>query len=153
MNLKTLRERADLDQKSKSVQYISQMNNFINLLEDKDLSEKTITFINSKVEQINNIRAESDLRKRLRKTQGELLQFLTKEYKLVTQNYYRNTWMMVGMGAIGVPIGTTLGLLSDNMGLIGIGLPIGMAIGIGIGVYFDKKAHQNGNQLGIEIKY
>lgn len=153
MELLRVKERAEIDNKSKVSLYINQMNLFLDLVQEKNIIKETISRFNIKIEELNSIKSESELKKKLRKTQGLLLQILTKEHKLVTQNFYRNTWMMVGMGAIGVPIGTAMGLGTKNMGLIGIGLPIGMAIGVVVGLKLDKKAKENGNQLEIEIKY
>lgn len=57
------------------------------------------------------------------------------------------------MAAFGVPLGVALGLILDNMGLIGIGLPIGMLIGLAVGAHMDKKALDEGRQIDFEIKY
>jgi hypothetical protein len=154
MTIKKLVKRSELKSESKTEQYFNQLNNFLNLISEKDLSITVVENTNSQIDRINNIEDNDKLlKKALRKVQNELLRLIVKEDKLVTINYYRNTWMMLGMGAIGVPLGTAFGLANNNMGLIGIGLPIGMAIGIAIGVNQDKKAKKYGNQIDIEIKF
>ena len=60
--------------------------------------------------------------------------------------------MVLGMSAIGLPIGSAFGLLIGNIGLLGLGLPIGMVIGLLIGYRMDKKAQAEGRQLNIELK-
>lgn len=154
MEFKKLNDRPKVKANSKTAAYILQMNNFLDLLTDRKINKEVISRFNEKVERLNNIQGDEKLlKKELRKTQSEMLQILTKEEKLVCKTFYRNTWMMVGMGAIGVPIGTAIGISSGNMALIGMGLPLGMAIGVIVGLRLDKKAKDNGNQLDIEIKY
>lgn len=154
MELKRLNDRPEVKANSKTAAYILQMNNFLDLLKDKKINKEVISRFNEKLDRLNNVQGdEKRLKKELRKTQSEMLQILMKEEKLVCKSYYRNTWMMLGMGAIGVPIGTAIGVSSGNMGLIGMGLPLGMAIGVVAGLRLDKKAKDNGNQLDIEIKY
>ena len=75
-----------------------------------------------------------------------------KELKIVTKNYYRNLWMVLGMSAFGLPLGVAFGLSLGNIGLLAIGLPIGMAIGTLVGSKLDKKALESGKQLDIELK-
>jgi hypothetical protein len=58
-------------------------------------------------------------------------------------------WIALGMSAIGVPIGVTIGLALDQLGFMGIGIGSGLAMGIGIGSAKDNKAKQEGKQLPI----
>ncbi len=78
---------------------------------------------------------------------------MEKELKIVPRNYYRTTWMVIGMAAFGIPMGAAFGASLGNMAFIGIGLPIGMAIGISVGMGMDKKALKEGRQLDLEIKH
>jgi drug/metabolite transporter (DMT)-like permease len=71
----------------------------------------------------------------------------------VTKNHYRNTWLALGMGVFGIPLGVTFGVSLGNMGLLGIGLPIGIVVGLAVGSVLDKKAFEAGRQLDLEIKY
>jgi hypothetical protein len=52
--------------------------------------------------------------------------------------------MSIGMADFGIPFGAVVGAIMENMGFIGIGLPIGMAIGMLIGSGMDKKALEEG---------
>jgi len=61
--------------------------------------------------------------------------------------------MILGMSIFGVPAGIVMGLSMENMGMLGIGLPIGMAVGLAIGTSMDSKAAKEGRQLEFEIKY
>lgn len=79
----------------------------------------------------------------------KLISFLQKNYGYVTQKYYQNQWLAIGMAAFGMPFGVMFGFALDNMAFLGIGLPIGMSIGIAIGTQKDKQAQAEGKQLNI----
>ena len=68
---------------------------------------------------------------------------LQKKHKLVTDNYYTNTYMSYGI-ALGLPFGVVFSQLLKQPAFIGIGLPIGMSIGVAIGTELDKKAKEEG---------
>ena len=89
----------------------------------------------------------------LKQKRFKIIKLLEKELKIVPKNYYRNLWFIVGMSVFGLPLGVAFGISIGNLGLLGIGLPIGMVIGIAVGSGMDKKAHKEGRQLNIEIKY
>jgi hypothetical protein len=57
------------------------------------------------------------------------------------------------MSAFGLPLGAAIGLSVENIGLLGIGLPIGMGIGFVFGSSLDQKALKEGRQLDFEVKY
>lgn len=61
--------------------------------------------------------------------------------------------MALGMVVFGLPLGIAFGTILDNIGLLGIGLPIGMVIGLAVGTGMDKKAKEEGRQLNIEVSY
>lgn len=131
-----------------------QLQNLLNLLEQKKISPETLQKINLETEAINSTSLrDKDLHKMLKEKQNQIIKTLEKDHKIVPRNYYRNIWLAAGMGAFGLPIGVAFGLLIGNIALLSIGLPIGMAIGIGVGTSLDKKAEAEGRQLDIEIKH
>jgi len=119
----------------------------------KDLPNEVITAINNEIEQLNAISdSGKKLRKQVSKAIRNILKLLEKELKLVPKNHHRNLWLAVGMSAFGVPLGVAFGAALDNMGLLGVGLPIGMVIGMAVGTTMDKKAFEEGRQLNLEIE-
>ncbi|OAQ39334.1 hypothetical protein A5893_10645 [Pedobacter psychrophilus] len=110
-------------------------------------------FINDSITVINTSPLiEKDLKILVFKRQTAILKLLQKELKIVPKNHYQTLWMLFGFTAFGLPIGVAFGFLMDNMGLLGIGLPIGMGIGIVVGLLLDKKALKEGRQLDVVIK-
>lgn len=79
----------------------------------------------------------------------KLLSFIQKDYGYVTEKYYQNQWLAIGMAVFGIPFGMIFSLSLDNFAFIGIGLPIGMSVGIAIGTQKDKQAKAEGKQLQI----
>lgn len=150
MKLKTLqRSKAESKKLEKAIQ---QFNNLIIEIDKKDIPEKDVKAINAEIEKIS---IENDSEKvvlgQIKKIKSRIIKHVNKELKLVTKNYYRNTWMAVGMAAFGVPIGTALGASIGNMAFVGSGLAIGLAMGLAIGVGMDKKASEEGRQLDVEM--
>lgn len=129
---------------------------FVKLIQEIDkqkLPDDSIEFINDKIKVLNSISAtDKSYRELLRKTQSEVLKMLEKQHKIVSKNHYLNKWLLVGMNAVGLPIGAALGISLNNIALLGIGLPIGMIYGYFVGKRFDKKAQTEGRQLDIELK-
>jgi hypothetical protein len=149
-----LRQRKDLGDDTKVKRGYFQFEKLLGQLSNKDLPGQIATSINSDIDELNAINSSGkELRKQLLKRQKKIVRLLERELKLVPVNHYRNTWMAIGMAAFGVPLGTTFGLMLDNMAFIGIGLPIGLAIGLAIGTGMDKKAYEEGRQLDIEVEY
>ena len=131
-----------------------QFTELLNELKKKELSENIITIINDSIKHINSSTlTETQLRKLIKQNQTSILKQTEKELKIVPRNYYRNLWMLFGFTAFGLPIGIIFGAIIGNIGLLAIGLPIGMAIGAAFGLGMDKKAHREGRQLNLEIKY
>ena len=129
----------------------TQINKLLQALENKQLTEKVITSINSIIDELNSSsKTENQLRNQIKHAQKNILKILEKEQKYVPKNHYRNLWMVIGMSAFGIPIGAAFGASLDNMGLFSIGLPLGMAVGIAVGTGLDKKALEQGNQLDFE---
>ena len=154
MQLKSLNKDSDLIKDEKLRLIYIQFETLISELENKELTDDLINFINKKIEEINShTNLGKELRKKIKKDQTEIIKRTEKDLKIVPKNYYRNTWLAVGMAAFGLPIGVAFGASMNNMGFLGIGLPIGMAIGIAVGTAMDKKAIEEGRQLDIEIKY
>lgn len=123
-------------------------------LEQKELPQPLVDYINTEIVAINTIQAEGKtLTKFVKQKQTEILRRVAKETQLVTKGHYRNIWLPVGMTVFGLPIGFLFSRMVDNPGLFAIGLPIGMAIGVAVGLFADKKAAETGKQLDIEIKY
>lgn len=121
-------------------------------LKKRELPQELVSSINNEIEQLNSVVSEKTLKKQLKSSQSRILKSLEKDIKLVPKNHYRNTWMVLGMTTIGVPLGVAFGTSLDNMAFLGIGIPIGMVIGLAIGSELDKKAYNEGRQLDIEIK-
>ena len=153
MEIKELKSRKTFENEKIQNGYI-QFGDLLSLINKKTLQEKSIQVINTEIDTINNIRVSSNiLRKQVRKSQVKIIRFIEKSEKLVVKNHYRNLWMVLGMTAFGIPLGTAFGASQGNMGFIGIGMPIGMVIGIAVGTKKDKEAAKNGFQLQIMLKH
>ena len=126
-------------------------NNLLLALNKKDLPDTTITKINEQLVTLKELpkTKKSSFRNYIQK----ILRILEKDCKLVARNYYRQLWMVLGLSVFGVPLGTTFGLMNDNMALLGIGMPIGMAIGYAVGVGMDKNAEKKDLVIDFEFKY
>lgn len=139
-----------LDEKELSKKF-DKMENLISNLRTKKLPEDTITFINSKIREVNeNTQSGAQLGKLLDQKQREILTHFEKQLKFVPKGHYRNQWMVLGMSAFGLPFGVVFGTALDNMGFIGLGLPIGLAIGLAMGAGMDETAKKEGRQLDLD---
>lgn len=127
------------------------LNNLLLALNKKDLPDTTISKIKEQLVTLQELpkTKKSSFRNCIQK----ILRTLEKDCKLVARNYYRQLWMVLGLSVFGVPLGTTFGLMNDNMALLGIGLPIGMAIGFSVGVGMDKNAEKKERVIDFEFKY
>lgn len=126
----------------------------IEILRIKNLPDEMIGFVNDQIQELNEYPCGTvDFYKLVKKKQTLILRKLEKDLKMVPKNHYMSLWLALGMSVFGVPLGISMGSIFDNMGMLGVGLPIGMAIGIALGHGLDKKAIANGKQLDIEIKY
>jgi hypothetical protein len=127
---------------------IKTFQNLLGELGERKLPVEVITAINAHISDLNGVTASKEVyTKELRKRQSKIITLLQKECKIVPKHYYRNLWMVLGMSAFGLPLGTVFGAATKNMGLLGIGLPIGMCIGIAVGSFMDTKAKKEGKQL------
>ena len=132
---------------------IATFQKLVESLNEKEIKDNIATEINVIIDSLNaSSTDEKAFRKQLYKTQTKIIALLKKELKIVPKNHYRNVWMGVGMAAFGVPVGVSYGVVTDNMGLLAVGIPIGMVIGMAVGAGLDKKAKQEGKQLDIEIE-
>ncbi len=152
MHLIPLIERPELASKRLQYKRYESLGELLEIIQSRsDIPEDSREFINQKVQALNEI-ASSDkaIGRAIRKCRTSIIQHLVKELKLVPKYYHRNSWLAVGMGAFGIPIGVAISTSMGNMSYIGVGIPIGMAIGIGFGSQMDKKAADEGRQLEIE---
>lgn len=150
----TLENHSSINDNEKFVNTFEQFQNLLQILRHKNLSNIIIHRINMYILELNHSTLQGSFYiKDLKRKQTDIIKVLEKEFHIVPKNYYRNMWMAIGMTIFGLPLGTVLGLSLQNMGLIGIGLPIGLAIGAAVGSAKDKKASESGNQLDIEIKH
>ena len=107
--------------------------------------------INAEIDKVNGVPdSRKELKKGFQTAYSRITQIALKRLNLVPKGYYRTMWMSIGLGAFGVPIGVSIGVVLDNMGFIGVGLPLGMVIGMAVGSAMDKRAAEEGRQLSIE---
>tara|TARA_B110000238_G_scaffold188659_1_gene219891 strand:- start:9 stop:473 length:465 start_codon:yes stop_codon:yes gene_type:complete len=154
MKIQNLNDRPDFDENSRLGKKYAQFQKLISELSNKALNDDVVLVINNNINSINSIsNLDNQFSKRLKSSQSKILKVIEKQHKLATKNHYRNIWLAVGVGAIGVPIGVIIGSITGNMAFIGIGIPIGFGIGIAIGTMMDNKLKDQGKQLDLEIKY
>ena len=153
MKIKELDKREITDSNKKLVVAFSQFDNLLTQLKKRELPEDIASTINIEIDKINEVAdLDKKLRKQIRSSQTSIIRLLEKQLKLVPINYYRTTWLALGMTAFVIPLGVAYGSITGNMAFIGIGLPIGMALGIAVGTGMDKKAMKEGRQLDIKVK-
>ena len=154
MEIKVLIKRPNVEQDKKLKKSYAIFENLIGELKKKQIPAEILDSINQDIEEINSFSGSpKELRKRIIKSQSNILKLIDKELKLVPKNFYRNRWLAIGMSAFGIPLGVAFGASLNNMAFLGIGIPIGMAIGIAVGAGMDKKALEEGRQLNLEIEY
>jgi hypothetical protein len=153
MTIVELKDRPDLDVKSKLFKLHIQLREILNALRKKKLTESIVTYINTDIDSLNALPNGEQLQKTTKQKQTNILKLVEKELKIVPKNYYRNIWLPLGMSVFGLPLGAAFGLVIGNIGLLSVGLPIGMAIGVAVGVSLDKKALTEGRQLDAEVRY
>jgi hypothetical protein len=154
MEIKDLIKRPIVEQDKKLKKSYSIFENLVDELKKKKIPEEIVNPINQDIEEINSFSGSNkDLRKRISKSQSNILKLIEKELKLVPKNLYRQRWLAIGMSAFGIPLGVAFGASLGNMAFLGIGIPIGMVIGMAVGAGMDKKAFEEGRQLELEIPY
>ncbi|MBI1183143.1 hypothetical protein GC194_02645 [bacterium] len=154
MILKTLEPHEQLQQKERTQVLYVQVNTVLNEVAKQPLTDKMIAILNHEIDNINSaVGSEKQYSKQLKKSQTKILINLERKMKLVTKNHYRNTWLPVGMTALGLPIGTAFAMAIHNMAFVGVGLPIGLFLGMALGTKMDKKAAAEGRQIDLTIRY
>ena len=119
----------------------------------RDIPNLLVDTLNREIEEINAaILSEKGWKTTIKKKQFKILRQLEKELKIVPINYYRNMWLAIGIGGIGIPIGFLIGTGLGSMAFLGLGMPVGLAIGLPVGMGMDKKAKVEGRQLDVEVK-
>ena len=78
-------------------------------------------------------------RKRYSKAINNIVRHLQKEHHLVSDGQNMGIWMAIGVG-----VGTALGVALENPG---IGTALGVGIGLAVGSYMDKKAKREGKVI------
>lgn len=123
------------------------------LVTDREISSESLENINACISRMNVEQKDAKTQlKALCRQQTMVLRHLEKNDRLVVRNHYRNTWLALGMAAIGLPIGAAIGTSQGNMSLMGYGMSLGMVFGLIFGSIKDKKAAKDGRQLDIELQ-
>ena len=154
MKINELNKRPEIEGNKKLSNLYDQFYQLIQELQQKEFAPAVIEKMNREIRYLNTLENSTPtLRMMILKAQSRIIRLAEKEANLIPANHYRNYWMSVGMGAIGLPIGVAIGLITRNMGIIAFGIPIGMIIGKIVGNSKDKKAVEEGRQLATQIKY
>lgn len=152
MEIESLRNRPEITTDEKLSKKYGSFRNLLTEVSAREIPANLIDQINERIKAVNAFNGPvKKLKRVMYKEKQGILKLLEKELKLVPKGYYRNMWMALGMSAFGIPFGTAFGAAMDNMGLLGIGIPLGMGIGIAIGASMDQKAAQEGRQLNCEV--
>ena len=130
---------------------IDRLNRLLSVLAKRELPEHMVTFINTELANINELKGKDKADCRIvSKHQQQILKQLEKDLKLVSKGHYQKQWMILGLSAFGIPLGVVFSFALGNMGLLGLGLPIGMALGIAVGTAIDQKAAKEGRQINFK---
>lgn len=144
-------QRPELSGKTKAS--YEQFEQLILEIKKKKLPHEIELVINKHITQLNSVTdSNKTLRSQIRKEQSKIVGMLAQKLKLVPINYYRKTWLVLGMTAFGLPFGAALAFSIGNMAFLGVGLPVGLSIGLAKGTKMDNKAKEEGRQLDIELK-
>jgi hypothetical protein len=152
--MRKLIERPGIAGNVKAGKIYGQLGQLVHALEQKDLPTEVVTLIDNEVENLNSTSdSNKNFAASVKKTENKIVQLVEKKLKIVPRNYYKKLWFLLGMSAFGLPLGAAIGLSVENIGLLGVGLPIGMGIGFVFGSSLDQKALKEGRQLDFEVKY
>lgn len=153
MEITGLHIRPEFTEHKRLFQKMLAFQQLINELKKKNLPVEMANSFNTDIEDLNQFAGlENDRLLMLKKKQAQMVTRLEKELKLVTINHYRDRWMLLGMSPIGMAIGIAIGIIKDNMGLLGIGLAIGMIIGMLVGASMDENAKKAGKLLQVKLR-
>ncbi len=115
------------------------LNQLTEILEERSLNPESIEFVNQQITRLNGLQQERQAYYlQLQKTNYPLLRHLEKHYGWVPKGHNTTRWLTVGMSIFGIPIGVSIGLLADNMALLGIGFGLGMLVGLLVGYQKDQ---------------
>jgi hypothetical protein len=136
---------------NKSLDYTySRFKELLQELRNKELSQKVIACISRDIKEINSsANTDKILSKLLNDKHTKILTLVKKEYKLIPKGPYTNLWAVLGIIVFELPFGIIYGKITDNVGIIGAGLPVGLGVGILVGMWFDNKVKKEGRQLNI----
>lgn len=152
MEIKKLNTKPNHSSDQKFPKHFDMLVLLLNELSEKELPEHVVDKINTRIDQLNVLEeGDKNIFKAIRKAPAQILNITEKEVKLVAKNHYRNTWLVLGLSAFGIPLGHAFSMSLGNMAFVGIGMPIGMVIGMGLGTSMDKKAKTEGRQLSFEM--
>lgn len=128
--------------------YSENIYNCIKSLEERDIPESLVAYINSETTQLNELEfGPKKAGNKLYHAYNRIIVQIQKQTNLVPPGYYQNTYMLYGMSFFGLPLGILYALFMDNFGLFGLGLPIGLAVGLAYGRSIDEKTKKEGRQL------
>ena len=119
----------------------------VKLLKSLDVRGISPAEVDAEMKSLRNLLNDTLRASYIQRIYNSIIRKIYKEHRLVAPNYYRNLWMVIGMGAFGMPFGIFLFTLTGNAAYISIGMPIGMPIGMAIGAQMDKKAADEGRAL------
>jgi len=152
MKIIELKQLPEIQENVKLKEAYTLFEKLLSELRKRDLPDGLVMSFNKYIEELNSASISADeMRKKIEKTQSEIIRLLEKEVKLVPKNYYRNIWLALGIAVFGIPIGIVFGAILENMTFLAIGLPIGLVIGVAVGAGMDNKAGKEGRQLDVEI--
>lgn len=149
-----LRKRAHDEEVKGNGKLAKRLNYSANVFDALDAKEVDPLALNDYLRELKSILNKSDIKPaQVTRFYTKVLSFIQKKYGYVTEKFYQNQWMAIGMAAFGMPFGIMFGFALDNMAFLGIGLPIGMPIGMAIGAQKDKQAKEKGLQLEISCDF
>ncbi len=133
-----------------ATQVFKQLEDLIKELEERKIPADVESQLNFHIDGLNQFKGNAyEVNKCLKSTRDTIIKILTKELNLVPANYYMLIWIPIGMSAFGLSIGVAIGMVLDNLALMGAFLPIGMVLGMAIGKGLDAKAQKEGRQLNL----
>lgn len=145
---------SELPEGSKALKRLNKLRHLVVEIEKQPVPEEIAALINQQIDLLNaHDGTQHQVEKAIRRCRRKLLDLAVRKLKRTPKNYHRNLWTGLGMAVFGVPLGVSFGVSMQNMGLLGIGIPVGMAIGIALGTAMDRKAKERGSQLDIDMEY
>lgn len=129
---------------------VRRIRTLVDELNGKPIPDPVVAGVNREIEKINVcFGTDKQVVKVIERSYVKILDLVKKESGIVTKDYYKNQWLAIGMGGIGVPIGVVLMALTKNPVFLALGLPLGFPIGYWIGQKKDQQARRDNKQLSI----